>query len=284
MQGATTERATVQGYDIVFGGMYILFPINMFRFAIISFLLYIYPFIQVNYLSHVLWTHKLLTLLNKSKSMKNGGARVIQITSTMHGGVDGNDLISRPPLASVPLNTTFHKDRSYSNSKLAQIYHSRALNRQFSKNPTCDSSPSKASASCIRVVNVCPSWVGTSISASSSAEFIMTHLGYEADGFGVSSTLYAMFHPDASITLDYATNNRNFGAFVRPASRLLGSYPWLDRWNLRLVAWLAMSFLLLCIEKFIPDTGFVDSIEESYNETKQDALYAWSLDAIRPFL
>ena len=296
---ATTDIATQQGYEIVFG---------------------------VNYLAHFLWTYKLLPLLHfvhdsQGDDKKDKGTvriqqqkqqrRIIQISSTMHGAVDGNDLYSldyvhHPPIASIPLNTTIQKSRSYSNSKLAQIYHTRALNRHLmSQKHSCpslvddlnnnnSSSSSRGGgiqppASCVHVVNVCPSWVGTSISASNFAEFIMKQLGYEADGFGVASTLHAMFYPMTTTTnttssLDYVSNNKNFASMVRFATKVLGKYPWLDSSNIRVKIWTTISLLLLMIEKFIPDTGFVETSEESYNVTKQDALYVWSLQAIQPFV
>jgi len=108
----------------------------------------------VNYLSHFLLTEKMIPLLQKSAD-----ARVVQVSSSYHWGVDGSDLLPGPhgesPIASRPGGShglvLFRSQRSYANSKLAQIYHARAFKRYH---------PDLTN---IRLISICPAWVGTSI-------------------------------------------------------------------------------------------------------------------------
>merc|ERR1719162_436368 len=81
----------------------------------------------VNYLSHFLLTEKLL------QSLSNGG-RIVHVTSTFHWQVDGSELLpdreNGMPIAyqSDPtLQSPKHLERSYANTKLAQIWHSRSI-------------------------------------------------------------------------------------------------------------------------------------------------------------
>lgn len=110
---------TKQGYDKVFG---------------------------VNYLAHYLLTAKLApTVMNATDPV------IVQVSSSYHWVVDGSDLRpigDKPPTASQRGGShgfgLFRSTRSYANTKLAQILHSRALHR---RHPIL----SKA-----RIVNVCP--------------------------------------------------------------------------------------------------------------------------------
>jgi retinol dehydrogenase 12 len=128
--GTNTWSTSPQGYDTVF---------------------------VVNYLSHYLLTEKLATTIaNSTKPM------VVQLSSSYHRGVDGWDLVpteTQAPIASLPGGSPgfgiFRSQRSYANSKLAQILHARALKRRH---------PVLGKA---RVVSVCPTWVQTNITTSS---------------------------------------------------------------------------------------------------------------------
>lgn len=85
----------------------------------------------VNYLSHFLLVEKLLPLLQQSDE-----GRVVHMTSSYHWKVDGSELLPREigstlePLAyqsDPPKMSSKHIERSYGNTKLAQLWHSRSI-------------------------------------------------------------------------------------------------------------------------------------------------------------
>ena len=86
---------------------------------------------SVNYLAHVLLTEKLAPSLKKSNK-----PIVAQMSSSFHWVGDWSDLIpaknGQPPAASQPGGTggVFRTQRGYGNSKLAMIFHARALKRR----------------------------------------------------------------------------------------------------------------------------------------------------------
>ena len=178
--GFRREYATQQGYDQAFG---------------------------VNYLSHFLLTEKLLPLLSKSDQ---DSPRIVQMSSSFHWLSDGSDLVASsdsatisPPRASDgDAKSFFHRERSYANSKLAQIMHGRSLSRKL-----------KQDGSKVRVVSVCPGWVATNVAGSSGfRKMLLQTIAYPNDGFGLASTLNAMFLPDAGAdeTKDFFVNSAVF--------------------------------------------------------------------------
>jgi len=86
---------------------------------------------SVNYLAHVLLTEKLAPALNKSER-----PIVAQMSSSFHWVGAWNELLpdqkGQPPTASQPGGTggVFRTQRGYGNSKLAMIFHARALKRR----------------------------------------------------------------------------------------------------------------------------------------------------------
>lgn len=86
---------------------------------------------SVNYLSHVLLTEKLAPILAKSER-----PIVAQMSSSFHWVGDWSDLIpgenGEAPLASRPggVGFLFRTQRGYGDSKLAMIFHARALKRR----------------------------------------------------------------------------------------------------------------------------------------------------------
>jgi len=286
-------RQTKQGYDTVFA---------------------------VNYLSHFLLTETLIPLLDKSTMA--GAPRIIQISSSMHAEVSASDLLipstssssssdnsSSQPSASLPLNTFRHLEHSYANSKLAQIYHARALTSKLSKHQH-QKSKNKNKNSRIQVINVCPTWVGTSIAGGTDPETmtffsnlrsnLLHALGYLSDGYGLSSILYAMFddtHVGQSVVVDSTistttttTTQQDYViscVLSRPlhkVTKLLGYYPWMESIGLRQAIIWGCSLLTLPIQKFFPAVSTASSSVESYDEKVAEELYLWSQNAVKPWL
>jgi len=244
--GDDMETSTPQGYDRVF---------------------------TVNYLSHFLLTEKLLPSLQRSK--KSGGARIVQIASSMHYMVNGEDLLptidtDMPPLASMPAASYSQALTSYGNSKLAQICHMRSLN----------ANEREKSESSVKVVSLCPSFVATNIiGAEHNFHSLLDVFAFSSDGYGLTSILHALFHPDAGMdeSSDYV-NNINMG--------MLGIYllHYIPDYVLNRLHNVGM-LVMLGLQKFVAQGGqFVDSSQDSYDVGKRDALYEWSKVAVAPWL
>jgi Short-chain dehydrogenases of various substrate specificities len=248
----------------------------------------------VNYLSHFLLTEKLLPNLKRSKVQN--GARIVQIASSMHLMVDGNDLVpgsgNEAPLASQPIDSSLHRIRSYGNSKLAQIYHARSLARELDSL----SSASSSSISKLKVVSVCPSWVATHI-AGAEFKSVLDIFAFRSDGYGLASILFAMFHGDVGATgfnnnnnnnnkdqhsKDYVTNCGILGGkLLSVIDKLVAIFP--VRYYRETLTWLGGMGLLL-FQKAFASVDFRPTSREGYNVEQQDALYQWSKEAVKPWM
>ena len=234
---------TKQGYDQVFG---------------------------VNYLSHFLLTEKL-----SKKLMNSTNPKLVQISSSYHWVVDGSDL--RPLGENAPLASqkggshgfvVFRSTRSYANTKLAQLLHSRALKRHH---------PLLAEA---RIVNVCPAWVATQIQRNGGLfKYLMSAGAFDVNGWGMASTLLALF--DTEEKGDYYTNTKLFDV-----AHYVMAYQtsWMYQLGIRDVIGAAMAFSILFTQRLTPEAKSSVSSPESYDEALGDALYNWSMFAVKEFL
>jgi NAD(P)-dependent dehydrogenase (short-subunit alcohol dehydrogenase family) len=223
----------------------------------------------VNYLSHVLLTELLLPLLKQSQK---SSPRIIQTTSSYHWAVDGSDL--RPGTAAMPVAAlpggslgyyVFRTQRSYANSKLAQIWHARVL------------------SSTVRAVSICPGWVATHIAGADEvfATRMLNWLAFPVQGWGIASALHAILdHPQSDD--DYFINSNIFRLaqflFPRPTPG------WVYRYALRDALTNAFSYLALALQRWGAAAGPARSSPESYNATWAQELHQWSLQAIQPYL
>jgi len=242
------DRATSQGFDAAFG---------------------------VNYLSHFLLTEKLLPTLKRSN------ARIINVSSSFHTQTNGDDLVPSldggDPFASRPSSSRLHSLKAYGSSKLAQIFHGRSLTRSIE---------SEANNS-LRIISICPSWVATNI-AGSLFKKILDVFAFESE-FGITPILFSMFHPDAGAKTsngghnDYVTNCSFFtGTRMQFFEKIVFSLDWPK--GLRAVNVYCSAPILMMAQRFLADVGMVKSSEDSYDISKQDALYEWSILAIAPWM
>jgi hypothetical protein len=176
------------------------------------------------------------------------------------------------PLAAQPGGSRglffFRTQRAYSNSKLAQIYHSRMLQQ---KHPILSK---KA-----RIVNVCPAWVATSIARSNAIiDKIVNQMGFPADGLGLASCLYAIL---SDTERDYIGNTKAFDV-LKACMRYLPS--WAYAVGLRDFVALVGSLVGMVRQKFSQVAGPENSSPESYDMRKAEALYDWSYEAIAKYL
>eukprot|EP00591_Stephanopyxis_turris_P000673 CAMPEP_0195511052 /NCGR_PEP_ID=MMETSP0794_2-20130614/3506_1 /TAXON_ID=515487 /ORGANISM="Stephanopyxis turris, Strain CCMP 815" /LENGTH=368 /DNA_ID=CAMNT_0040638589 /DNA_START=161 /DNA_END=1267 /DNA_ORIENTATION=- len=230
----------------------------------------------VNYLSHFLLTEKLLPSLKKSSKL----ATIVQVSSSFHWAVDGSDLVptadgKQPPKASVFGNSPlpWRTQRAYANSKLAQLLHSRALVRQ------------PGFPNHVRVVNVCPGWVGTQIAGpkGTPGQILLNMFAFPSNGWGLSSLLHAMFDRTNDDKGDFYINAGIFGIFSKSFPRVLHR-PWAMKTCVRDFIVMVSSQFVLHAQKFSANVVQVRSSPESYNIAAQDSLYRWSKEAIAKWL
>jgi len=134
----------------------------------------------VNYLSHFLLVEKLMPCLIQSDK-----GRIVHMTSSYHWKVDGSELIPKRDMGPVAyqsdprIMSARHISRSYANTKLAQIWHSRSI-------VGCES------------VCACPTWVATGIAGESNRSFLQK-FAFPVEGSGISSALNAIFRTSADL-------------------------------------------------------------------------------------
>lgn len=286
----------------------------------------------VNYLSHVLLTEILMdsliqaqqqiAILNNNNDTERREPRIIHTSSTFHWGVNGHSLIVspkklknlsssslsssyHPPYASLPGQYTGHilyrGQQSYSNSKLAQLYHTRAFNYRRKQLLSLQQDDNDETTTIInnkymiRMVSFCPTWVGTSIGKSDpAAAYIMNLFGYNVNGWGISSALHAMFdtiQTTRNTSLDYVTNTK-FPWWWKYTIEPLIRSPYIRYNNPILLDIIIQQVagILLMIEKFHAGIEWVlpsyDSSQspDSMNITIALNLYDWSYQTIQPYL
>lgn len=248
---------------------------------------------QINYLSHFLLTEKL--------SSKMKGGRVIHVTSGLSFGVDGSGLIPRDleynPTASKPWNKGPPRQNSmaYGNSKLAQIWHSAALNRKM-KNKR------------ILSVCACPSWAATGIAGENQeGAQVLERFAFptkasvydenEIAGPALQSILFAMFLPEDELDSSlftgakYLGNTKVFDALCprKPgqANHLLFSDKMGDMADRVDIAKYFAFFIILPFQRWfhpVDEPIYQAASYESENVEGQDALYEWSRQAVSQWL
>mmetsp|Transcript_23631 Transcript_23631/g.42622 ORF Transcript_23631/g.42622 Transcript_23631/m.42622 type:complete len:411 (-) Transcript_23631:711-1943(-) len=235
----------------------------------------------VNYLSHFLLTEALLPCLGSD-------GRIVFMTSTYHWKVSGSELmvadeeeeskskqkdntnIMNGPMAyqGVPENQSpKHVERSYGNTKLAQIWQARTL---------CSKG--------VSAVCACPTWVGTGIGGEGSRE-MLERLAFPVDGAGITSAINAMLRTDEE--LKDVLN----GECIVANSRILEWLPtalltnrffqkWRDGWTD------ACGLLLLLGQRFTHESFIVQkSSPESYNQPlAMQALHDWSTREVSKYI
>lgn len=232
----------------------------------------------VNYLSHFLLVEKLVPRLQASTT----GGRIVHLTSTYHFKVDGSELIPgldsdviqmHGPLAyqsNPTLMSEKHVERSYANTKLAQIWHSRSISG-------CSS------------VCACPTWAGTGIAGEDNREFL-ERFAFPVAGAGIASALNAMFRSDDELGDALLKDGQSIVANSRILEYLPLKNLWMSDWVTK-QGWRdgivdLAGLVLLLGQRFTFEEFVVQrSSPESYNNKhRRDALYEWSLKEVEPWL
>lgn len=235
----------------------------------------------VNYLSHFLLTEMLLpTLLSSPKPL------LLHMTSAYHWGADGRDLRSpdgiAPPPAARPGGGAVGLERdtrAYSNSKLAQLLHARAVVATQTQNHS-------SSNNHIRAVSVCPAWAATQIGgdAGSIPHKILGLLAFplQENGWGLASTLRAI--------VDYDNSKEDF--YINCAlSEIPHRFPrqfafpsWVTDSGLRSLLIFNLANILLVTQKFFYSARPARSSVESYDMDLAMNLYRWSKQEVKEYL
>lgn len=255
----------------------------------------------VNYLSHFLWTEKLLPLLKSSSAAQ---PVIAQTSSSYHWAVDGSDLTVANTSSNsndIPVAArvggsrglyVFRTQRSYANSKLAQIYHARSLKRQGRIEHQEQQSNSNKNGFVVepRIVNICPGWVATNIAGpkDSILVFLLAKVAFPKHGWGISSALHAILEPsrnsgdDDDNGNDYYINSDVFrlGEYLFPRP----TPAWMYQFGLRDVIGCVFSSFALLTQNLAAHAVSVQSSPESYNGTTAQSLYEWSQKAISTYL
>ena len=247
----------------------------------------------VNYLSHFLLTEKLLPNLSRAKG------RVVHLTSTYHWKVDGTEIIPdqctiksiskssrdvqnpRAYESNPSYQSPKHIERSYANSKLAQIYHSRSINVHA---PDCDS------------VCACPTWAATGIGGEDARDFLST-MAFPIEGSGEGETVEEIrYGPGITSAINAIFRTReelgdslNCGTSFVANSRILEFFGCRNSW-LRWPIWRdtltdLIGFCLLLGQKFTHEDFIIQTTSpESQDEEKRSQLYSWSQKEVQEWL
>mmetsp|Transcript_27220 Transcript_27220/g.75091 ORF Transcript_27220/g.75091 Transcript_27220/m.75091 type:complete len:444 (-) Transcript_27220:138-1469(-) len=256
----------------------------------------------VNYLSHVLLTEKLLPNLSRALG------RIVHVTSTFHWKVDGSELLPPPPSDSdndydasnhedidqrnLPLavrsthQSAKHVERSYANTKLAQLWYSRSVRRH------CPNAH-------VSSVCACPTWAATGIAGEAGRDFLQRFAfsimidNNDSCGPGITSTINAMLRTDEELAdaLDgpcFVANSRT----VEYLTSWAGMETWLtsnlttNLLKIRDDLTDVLAIVLLIFQRFTYDEFILQKTSpESYrDQDKMDQFYHWSRASVQPWL
>jgi NAD(P)-dependent dehydrogenase (short-subunit alcohol dehydrogenase family) len=234
----------------------------------------------VNYLSHFLLTEKLL------QSLSNGG-RIVHVTSSFHWKVDGSELLPDPengiPLAyqSDPkLQSPKHVERSYPNTKLAQIWHSRSIAAEaLPRGVRCSS------------VCACPTWAATGIAGKEGKNFLEKYAFPVSDcGPGITSAINGMFRTDEELG-DALNDGTSFVANSRILENLFPRTLLASKFMTNILGWRdfnsnVVGFIMLFFQKYTHDDFIIQqtSPESFEDKEKRDRFYQWSKDEVKIWL
>lgn len=231
----------------------------------------------VNYLSHFLLTEKLLPRFSDK-------SRIVHVTSSFHWKVDGSELVPDSktgiPMAyqaDPSLQSPKHVDRSYANTKLAQIWHSRSMAPHLPKG--------------VSSVCVCPLWAATGIGGDDNREFLETYAFPVKDcGPGVTSAINGMLRTNTELG-DALGDGRSFVANSEiidsmPSITKLLSSDWIAKLGWRDGMADLLSGLLLVGQKSMhKDFIIQETSPESFeNQENRDKFYQWSKEEVQPWL
>jgi NAD(P)-dependent dehydrogenase (short-subunit alcohol dehydrogenase family) len=235
--GDAALEASPQGYDVAFA---------------------------TNYLGHFLLTELLLPMMSDD-------GRIVQVASTMHMMSDASMLRIQDgedmPFAAQATRDSWQQESAYGNNKLAQILHSRELQRRLDRKE-----------SGVKVVSICPNWVNTNILPDDIGGRFVASQAFSPSA-GTLSALYAAFSPDIKGG-DYVSNSRvpilEIPGVLRSILKIPG--------KARMITVNILSMVVLGMQKLFYGATVLESSPESYDKPLQRALFVWSKNAVAEYM
>lgn len=130
-----------------------------------------------NYLGHFLLTRLLMDTLIKTEKEEGRPGRIVNVASSYHLQSDGTMLAAQgddmPLAARSDILTASHRNRAYSNNKLAQVLHAKELQRRIDSGGLVGKSGLKAFSSC-------PAWSSTAILPDNAGGNWVSSLAFSA--------------------------------------------------------------------------------------------------------
>ena len=176
---------------------------------------------------------------------------------------------SGPHAANSQVRDRFQRELAYANSKLAQVYHARALAKR------CKTQK-------VKFISACPAWVGTNIAPEGLARRGLALLAFSPNQ-GIYSALSSMFRPE--IESGDFVGNSNLISNLPPVTWVITSnFASVQFPQVRKVLTDAFAGLLLVQQKYDFSYHVQRSSPESYDEAVGDALHEWSLKKLSDWL
>mmetsp|Transcript_11007 Transcript_11007/g.16780 ORF Transcript_11007/g.16780 Transcript_11007/m.16780 type:complete len:392 (+) Transcript_11007:23-1198(+) len=229
-----------------------------------------------NYLGHFLLTELMLPLLELTPN-----SRVIQVSSSSHYIVNGDDLRVNDhglPPAAVPAQdqtgTGGFQSRAYGNSKLAQLLHTVELQRRI--NSSSNGKPS------VKVIAVSPGLTSTGMVPSSlPISRLFGKLFYSSEA-ATLSILYALWSPNL-YGGEFVTNAPNPWFQTSLGESLLNVVT--SRYLKKVIAMVfVVPTMLACQFIFYGSPAVVRPSSIVLDAEIANALYSWSMETTKPYL
>jgi len=232
---------------------------------------------STNYLGHFLLTDSLLPHMGTD-------GRIVQIASSMHFGSHGEDLRvklnsdgsmqagSIPDAANANINSFYHEYAAYGNNKLAQVMHAISLQKRLN-------SGEEQAASGVKIVAVCPNWVGTPFLPDDiGGRFVSAHAF--SPSAGTSSALFGIFSSEIQGG-EYVSNSNLIGKHEH--GFLLYMLRFFGKINVRITATFSLSMVLLALQNSLYGAKICYPSLEARDESLSEGLYLWSKGAVKQF-
>ena len=228
---------------------------------------------QSNYMGHFLLTDRLLPLMQHAENISPGRqTRIINVASSYHLQADGRMLASSsagaaPEAARADINTFVHRNRAYSNSKLAQVLHAKELQKRVREEGREDTG--------IRVNSICPAWVKTGILPPNAGGDFVGNRAFSPKAASLIA-LGAVLKNDIQGG-DFVAIFRNFFTMQPWSSSLFAAMTWL---RVRDMACNVLSMYILARQGSSYGVHVQPSSPEAEDIELQKSLFDWTRDVL----
>jgi len=170
-------------------------------------------------------------------------------------------------------------ERSYPNTKLAQIWHSRSINKALPDGFRCSS------------VCVCPSWAATGIAGENGKKLLEQYAFPVSDcGPGITSAINGMLRTDEELG-DALNDGKSFVANSRVLEYLIGRTLMASEFVSKTLGWRdsltdLLGIIILFGQKYTHE-GFIvqqTSPESFVDKERRDLFYLWSKEEVKRWL